>query len=169
MRWRAGTGYDLFNVRWSRRGLAETQFEDRGLSATIDNVVPNSTYVVKVQSCVTHFLASSDCTAWETQEIDTTPPLAFGADTCAVGYVWREAYRSDRVCVTPQTRRQAVADNSAASERRNPSGDFGPDTCVDGFVWREAIASDHVCVTPSVRSQTASDNRLGESRRARPR
>jgi hypothetical protein len=81
------------------------------------------------------------------------------APTCVSGFVWREAFASDYVCVSPQTRTQAAADNSQAATRRNPSGGaYGPDTCLQGFVWRDASPRDHVCVTGIVRSQAAADN-----------
>jgi hypothetical protein len=86
-------------------------------------------------------------------------------DTCVSGYVWREAYTGDRVCVTPSTRSQAWYDNSQAAARRNPYGAYGPYTCVSGYVWRVAIASDLVCVLPSVRSQVAYDNSQAAYRR----
>jgi hypothetical protein len=35
------------------------------------------------------------------------------------GFVWREAVAGDHVCVTPTTRDQARADNTAAATRRN--------------------------------------------------
>lgn len=91
------------------------------------------------------------------------------SDACIEGYVWREAYPGDRVCVTPETRAQAVEDNRRAVERRAPGGGaYGPDTCKPGFVWREARPDDHVCVTPEVRTQTARDNSLASSRRVMP-
>ena len=40
------------------------------------------------------------------------------ADACAEGYVWREAFQGDHVCVTPSTREQAQADNATAAQRR---------------------------------------------------
>ncbi len=86
-------------------------------------------------------------------------------DACKPGFVWREAFPGDHVCVTPETRAQAAHDNSQAEARRDPNGAFGPDTCIPGFVWREARPGDHVCVTPEVRAQTAEDNRKAESRR----
>lgn len=90
-------------------------------------------------------------------------------DTCLEGYVWREAYPHDHVCVTPIVRDQAAADNRLAAARREAQGGaFGPDTCKPGFVWREAWADDHVCVTPEVREQTARDNRLAHTRRLMP-
>lgn len=97
--------------------------------------------------------------------------LAFAAppDACIEGYVWREAYPGDHVCVTPEVREQAAADNRQASTRREPQGGaYGPDTCKPGFVWREARPEDHVCVTPEVRTQTARDNALAHTRRAPP-
>jgi hypothetical protein len=36
---------------------------------------------------------------------------------CLQGYVWREAFLGDFVCVTPDVRSQASADNAAASAR----------------------------------------------------
>jgi len=90
-------------------------------------------------------------------------------DACTEGYVWREAFPDDHVCVTPATREQAAADNRfAAARRESQGGAFGPDTCKPGFVWREAQPDDHVCVTPEVREQTALDNRQAYTRRLMP-
>ena len=47
----------------------------------------------------------------------------FGPDTCVSGYVWREAYPNDHVCVLPATRTQAGSDNSQAAGRvARPNG-----------------------------------------------
>jgi hypothetical protein len=90
----------------------------------------------------------------------------YGLDTCAQGYVWREAFGDDHVCVPPTSRQRAVDDNAAAASRRAAAGGaYGPDTCAQGFVWREATPADHICVTPQTRSDTADENRLGPSRR----
>ncbi len=87
-------------------------------------------------------------------------------DTCRSGYVWREAFPGDRVCVTPETRTQAAQDNSQANDRREPGGGaWGPNTCKSGYVWREAGPDDVVCVTPEVRDQTRRDNAEAASRR----
>ena len=87
------------------------------------------------------------------------------ARRCVQGYVWREAFSGDHVCVTPNIRSQAATDNAAASSRRSPNGGaFGPDTCIQGYVWREAEQSDHVCVTPATRTQTREDNIAAASR-----
>jgi hypothetical protein len=99
-------------------------------------------------------------------------PLPIGylpSDVCKEGYVWREAFRGDHVCVAPETRIQAAQDNRLAFSRRSRSNDRPlPDTCVDGFVWREASITDHVCVTPQTRAQTAADNANAASRRVTP-
>jgi hypothetical protein len=90
-------------------------------------------------------------------------------DTCIQGYVWREAYPGDHVCVTPDLRKQAATDNQLAGSLREPQGGaYGPDTCKPGFVWREARPQDHVCVTPEARTQTARDNSLAHTRRVVP-
>jgi syncollin len=86
---------------------------------------------------------------------------------CAVGYVWREAFPGDRVCVVPATRAQAAADNNQAAARREPGGgQYGSDTCRQGYVWREARRGDHVCVAPETRAQAAADNREAQRRLA---
>jgi hypothetical protein len=86
-------------------------------------------------------------------------------DICIQGYVWREAFPGDHVCVTPETRAQAAYDNSQADARREPGGGpYGPDTCRQGYVWREAGPGDTVCVTPETRDQAAYDNSQAASR-----
>jgi len=89
-----------------------------------------------------------------------------GTDYCVQGYVWREATPGDHVCVTPQARAQAAADNGQAGAHRAPNGGaYGPDTCLSGYVWREATPGDHVCVTPQTRAQASADNRQAAPRR----
>lgn len=85
-------------------------------------------------------------------------PAPYGPDTCVNGYVWREAFSNDHVCVAPSTRSQAAYDNSQAASRVNPNGPYGPNTCINGYVWREANSTDFVCVSPSNRSLAAYDN-----------
>jgi hypothetical protein len=90
----------------------------------------------------------------------------FGIDTCKQGFVWRDAFPGDHVCVLPATRDQAAIDNGLAASRRSPNGGpFGPDTCKMGFVWREASPTDHVCVPGATRSQAAADNAQASARR----
>jgi hypothetical protein len=167
--WRGDQNYGHYNFRWSGPGHPESQQEvsggDRG-SATIPNVVADSGYVVKVQGCNTNLVGQSSCTGWDEQSIKTKPKLAYGADTCRQGFVWRGARPSDHVCVTPQTRDETTQENAAAAARRDPNGGpYGPDTCRQGFVWRDAFPGDNVCVTPESRSRAAADNAAAASRR----
>jgi hypothetical protein len=55
---------------------------------------------------------------------------------CRSGYVWRERFDGDTVCVPP-------------SERYKLANGY----CRSGYVWREANPNDRVCVTPAVRAQ----------------
>lgn len=85
---------------------------------------------------------------------------------CVSGYVGREAFPGDYVCVTPETRQQTAEDNGRAASRVRPGGGaYGADTCIAGYVWREASRSDHVCVTPEARRQAGEDNAQANSRR----
>jgi hypothetical protein len=86
-------------------------------------------------------------------------------DTCRQGFVWREAFAGDHVCVAPAVRARAEEDNSLARDREESGGAHGAETCRQGFVWREAFAGDRVCVTPAVRDQAARDNGQAEGRR----
>jgi hypothetical protein len=90
----------------------------------------------------------------------------FGPDTCAEGFVWREACGpSDHVCVTPNIRSQARDDNAQAAARRQPEGSHFGDTCLPGFVRREACGpQDHVCVPPITRLRAEDDNKLATHR-----
>ncbi|WP_425146243.1 hypothetical protein [Deinococcus sp.] len=93
-------------------------------------------------------------------------PFVYGSDTCVQGYVWRDAFQGDHVCVTPRVRDLTRQENALAASHRSPGGgNAGPDTCLQGYVWRETIASDHVCVTPQVRQRAAYDNTQAAARR----
>jgi hypothetical protein len=61
--------------------------------------------------------------------------------------VWRAAYANDKVCVTPQQRAQAAADNQASPQHTVANG-----SCAQGYVWRQEIPQDHVCVSPQSRA-----------------
>jgi hypothetical protein len=67
----------------------------------------------------------------ETSEERRLPPGSlYRSDTCRRGFVWREAFPNDHVCVPPDVRAQAARDNAAADARRQPfGGSYGPDTC----------------------------------------
>jgi hypothetical protein len=86
-------------------------------------------------------------------------------DTCVSGYVWREAFPGDTVCVEPWVRDETFSDNQQAQSRRQPGSDY----CVSGYVWREARPSDLVCVTPETRARTRDENARANERRLTPR
>ncbi len=84
---------------------------------------------------------------------------------CLMGYVWRQAYSGDYVCVTPGQRAQAAADNAAAPSRIAAAGGaYGEYTCQQGYVWRQVVPGDYVCVTPAERAQAAADNAQANNR-----
>ncbi len=82
----------------------------------------------------------------------------YGAFTCQQGYVWREAFPGDIVCVEPWVRDQMYYDNNNQAGRYDPNGAYGEFSCVSGYVWRDAYDGDGVCVTPETRSQVHYDN-----------
>jgi len=85
---------------------------------------------------------------------------------CISGYVWREAWAGDKVCVTPTVRSRTAAENAAAANTREPRGGaYGPNTCRQGYVWREARSGDVVCAVPASRDQARADNAAEASRR----
>ena len=53
--------------------------------------------------------------------------LLYGPDTCADGYVWREAGTGGHVCVTPETRAQVANDNVEAASRVRPAPIVAPE------------------------------------------
>jgi len=84
--------------------------------------------------------------------------------TCRPGYVWRVAGAGDLICVGPESRALAAAENAAAASRRDPNGAYGPMSCISGFVWREAFDGDLACVPPERRAAVAQENRLAPNR-----
>ncbi len=91
--------------------------------------------------------------------------LISGSYTCKSGFVWREATSYDPVCVTPDVRSTAWADNAAAASR---VADPVTRWCKSGYVWRETRPTDLVCVVPATRTQAASDNAAQLQRIANP-
>jgi hypothetical protein len=84
-------------------------------------------------------------------------PLPLSAAPCPAGLVVREAAPGDLVCVSPESKRRAAADNARAPLLW-VAGPFGVKTCANGYVWRQAFASDVTCVTPEVRNATLQEN-----------
>ncbi len=158
---------DFFQVRWTlnRNGVVQSYPQQRvalpapgrfSYSSFGPIAAADRGYTVgfAVQGCTSGLFGTS-CSGWHTQ---TIVPLPYGPDTCASGYVWRDAFVGDHVCVTTTSRNQAASDNAAARYRVNPNGAYGPQTCINGYVWRVARSTDLVCVTPAIRQQTANEN-----------
>lgn len=138
-------------------------------------------FTLNVQACRKVSIGSDMCTPWSSynytppankpspgdkQQVQGQPAPAdkpSGPDTCAQGYVWREAIPSDHVCVTPDVRSRTQQENSAAADLRDPNGAYGSNSCKQGYVWRNAFNGDAVCVTPDVRSEVAAENAAGPS------
>jgi CHAT domain len=97
---------------------------------------------------------------------DGTPIPAVVPPRCIAGFVWREAFDGDFVCVTPDEREQVAQDNAVAAVRVDPTGQLGPDTCIVPYVWREADIGDHVCVTVAERERVRADNEASPDRTA---
>lgn len=96
----------------------------------------------------------------------TPPPLPYGPDTCADGFVWRDAIPGDHVCVVPGARATAATENASAGAHVDPAGAYGPNSCIAGYVWREAYTGDVVCVVPPRRTAVTQENADGPSHRA---
>lgn len=75
---------------------------------------------------------------------------AYGPYTCKPGFVWRDSYEGDHLCVTPADRKKAHDDNP---DRQPGGGVYGPYTCKPGFVWRDSYDGDYACVTPQERAE----------------
>jgi hypothetical protein len=90
-----------------------------------------------------------------TQPAAADDVLVYGPETCVQGYVWREAFEGDTVCVPPGFRSQMFADNRDADLRH----ERGSRNCISGYEWRLARPSDLVCVKQEIRSQVADQNR----------
>ncbi len=88
----------------------------------------------------------------------------YGAFTCKQGYVWREAFPGDIVCVEPWVRDQMAYDNANQYGRYDPNGAYGEFSCISGYVWRDAYDGDGICVEPWVRDQVHYDNSVANSR-----
>jgi hypothetical protein len=130
-------------------------------------------YVAFAEACAGRALESSSCTGWSAP----TYWLPHGPDTCKDGFVWREAFQGDHVCVTPPSRDKAAAENRDAAGNALPGvGSSGPGTCKSPFVWREADRNgpaaprgkDHVCVVATRRNQVWAENASALGNKAHP-
>ncbi|MER5487509.1 hypothetical protein ABT024_30460, partial [Streptomyces sp. NPDC002812] len=66
-----------------------------------------------------------------------------GSNQCAPGYVYRDAWEGDGLCVTPKHR--------DAAHSHNPNRQPGTNQCKSGYVYRDAWEGDGQCVTPKQR------------------
>jgi hypothetical protein len=82
------------------------------------------------------------------------------SDECADGFVWREAFPDDHVCVSPQVRDMVKRQNHDAGQFTTQEGQ----ECAPGYVFRMAGPRDQVCVTEDERDQAEQDNRMAETR-----
>jgi hypothetical protein len=82
-------------------------------------------------------------------------------DECAEGFVWREAFPDDHVCVLPQVRDMVREQNRNAGQFTTKEGT----ECTPGYVFRMAGPRDQVCVTEDERDQAQQDNRMADTRR----
>ena len=78
--------------------------------------------------------------------------LPYGPYTCQNGYVWREAFANDQVCVTPTDRSTVAQENAAGPYHTNPYTAY-PYSCRSGYVWRQAKPTDYVLVVPASRDR----------------
>lgn len=69
-----------------------------------------------LQACKSNFAAPSDCSPRSPMRYNKP----YGPNQCRSPYVWRNAFPSDHVCVTPSTRTAVAADNAQAAIRRLP-------------------------------------------------
>lgn len=90
-------------------------------------------------------------------------PIGPITDTCASGFVWREARPSDHVCVPPAARDRVKGENHFGRLARDPEA---LSLCKAGYVWRGAYDGDRTCVSPAASNLAAEENRLGPQRKA---
>jgi hypothetical protein len=69
---------------------------------------------------------------------------------CSPGLVWRNAGKTDWLCVDPAEADRVEQENEAAGDIL-ASGSNEPDDCPPGLVRREAFRRDYVCVDPDRR------------------
>ncbi|MFH7595378.1 hypothetical protein WDV06_09770 [Streptomyces racemochromogenes] len=84
------------------------------------------------------------------QTVPRAPAVKGHALPCPSGYVWRDGYDGDALCVTPAERDRVHAQNP---NRQPGGGVYGPATCKPGYVWREKWTGDTLCVTPAERAR----------------
>lgn len=85
------------------------------------------------------------------------PQYVRGGWQCPPGFVWRNAGRTDWLCVDPQEALRIDRENQEAAANWVDGPDGAP-VCRSGLVKREAFKSDIVCVDPLRRDATRQMN-----------
>jgi hypothetical protein len=98
--------------------------------------------------------------------------VPYGCDQCQPGYVWRDAFGSDHICVTGGRREQIATENANAHRTVDPecraglkTCPYGPSQCRQGYVWRDLRRGDHVCVTGDSRQLGFEENQKPKANR----
>src|SRR4029078_2843965 len=81
---------------------------------------------------------------------------------CSPGYVWRDAFDGDLICVSPQRYAQVQDENRYASQHIDPNWTApslaSPEDCLEGYTWRLAGPDDAACVTFEASDQATYEN-----------
>lgn len=85
------------------------------------------------------------------------PSYVEGGWQCPPGFVWRNAGRTDWLCVEPAEARRIAEENDLAAKDW-VDGPDGSRSCRSGLVRREAFRSDFVCVDPTRRERVRTMN-----------
>ncbi|WP_405942641.1 hypothetical protein [Streptomyces sp. NBC_00207] len=96
--------------------------------------------IVLPASAVTAIAHHSPVTSRTSDDPNRLP----GSNQCKSGYVWRDSFEGDGLCVTPAERDAAHASN--------PNRQPGSNQCKPGYVWRDSFDGDGLCVTPAERA-----------------
>lgn len=106
--------------------------------------------------------ADADNAAADSRRVKASLVNAYGQDACAYGYIWRNLFEGDTVCITSARYNEYRQENSDDSIYKAPGSTF----CLQGYVWRDAYNGDTICVTPALRDQAAADNAQSDSFKA---
>ena len=108
--------------------------------------------------------ADADNAAAESRQVKASLVNAYGPDACAYGYLWRNLYEGDVVCVSSERYYQYQQENADDVLYKTPGSIY----CINGYVWRDAFPfdGDIVCVTPAARDQAQVDNSRSDSYKA---
>lgn len=85
------------------------------------------------------------------------PSYVEGGWQCPPGFVWRNAGRTDWLCVDPAEARRIAEENGRAAQNWIDGPD-GNRSCRSGLVRRGAFKSDFVCVDPLRRERVRTMN-----------